>query len=51
MVFVEHMFGRLEQKDLQALVDYSKEAWINGKKAMYIMSDGSMHPSSYRKRK
>ena len=33
-------FGRLEQKDLQALVDYSKEAWINGKKAMYIMSDG-----------
>lgn len=33
-------FGRLEQKDLQALVDYSKEAWINGKKAMYVMSDG-----------
>jgi len=33
-------FGRLEQKDLQALVDYSKEAWINGKKAMYVMADG-----------
>ena len=33
-------FGRLEQKDLQALVDYSKEAWVNGKKAMYVMSDG-----------
>ena len=33
-------FGRLEQRDLQALVDYSKEAWINGKKAMYVMADG-----------
>tara|TARA_R110002110_G_scaffold65002_1_gene179484 strand:- start:116 stop:1117 length:1002 start_codon:yes stop_codon:yes gene_type:complete len=33
-------FGRLEQKDLQALLDYSKEAWINGKKSMYVMADG-----------
>ena len=33
-------FGRLEQRDLQALIDYSKEAWINGKKSMYVMADG-----------
>ncbi len=34
-------FNRLEQKDLQALLDYSKEAWITGKKAMYVMPDGT----------
>ena len=33
-------FNRLEQRDLQALIDYSKEAWINGKKSMYVMADG-----------
>jgi hypothetical protein len=32
-------FGELEQRDLQALLDYSKIAWINGKKAMYVLSD------------
>ena len=35
-------FSRLEQKDLQALLDYSKEAWITGKKTMYVMPDGTM---------
>jgi hypothetical protein len=35
-------FNRLEQRDLQALLDYSKEAWITGKKTMYIMPDGTL---------
>ena len=35
-------FARLEQKDMQALLDYSKEAWITGKKTMYVMPDGTM---------
>ena len=34
-------FSRLEQKDLQALLDYSKEAWVTGKKGMYVMPDGT----------
>jgi len=34
-------FGRLEQRDLQALLDYSKEAWLTGKKAMFVMPDGT----------
>jgi hypothetical protein len=34
-------FARLEQKDMQALLDYSKEAWITGKKSMYVMPDGT----------
>tara|TARA_R110000764_G_scaffold6792_4_gene25108 strand:+ start:3594 stop:5933 length:2340 start_codon:yes stop_codon:yes gene_type:complete len=34
-------FSRLEQKDMQALLDYSKEAWISGKKTMYAMPDGT----------
>ncbi len=34
-------FARLEQRDMQALLDYSKEAWIAGKKGMYVMSDGT----------
>jgi hypothetical protein len=34
-------FSRLEQRDLQALLDYSKEAWLAGKKGMYVMSDGT----------
>ena len=33
-------FSRLEQRDMQAMLDYSKEAWIAGKKGMYVMSDG-----------
>ena len=32
-------FSRFEQRDLQGLLDYSKEAWITGKKAMYVMPD------------
>ncbi|MGL4254648.1 MAG: hypothetical protein ACRCR2_11545, partial [Fusobacteriaceae bacterium] len=35
-------FSHFEQRELQGLLDYSKEAWINGKKAMYVMPDGSM---------
>tara|TARA_R110001606_G_scaffold348056_1_gene497527 strand:+ start:1825 stop:4203 length:2379 start_codon:yes stop_codon:yes gene_type:complete len=34
-------FSRLEQRDMQALLDYSKEAWLTGKKGMYVMSDGT----------
>jgi hypothetical protein len=34
-------FGRMEQRDLQALVDYSKEAWLSGKKTMFVMPDGT----------
>jgi len=34
-------FSRMEQRDMQALLDYSKEAWIAGKKGMYVMSDGT----------
>tara|TARA_R100001443_G_scaffold20560_1_gene32606 strand:+ start:1462 stop:3744 length:2283 start_codon:yes stop_codon:yes gene_type:complete len=34
-------FNRMEQRDIQALLDYSKEAWITGKKAMYVMPDGT----------
>jgi hypothetical protein len=34
-------FSRMEQRDLQALLDYSKEAWLIGKKGMYVMSDGT----------
>ena len=32
-------YSRFEQRDLQGLLDYSKEAWITGKKAMYVMPD------------
>ena len=32
-------FGRFEQRELQGLLDYSKEAWVNGKKGMYVMPD------------
>ena len=34
-------FSNFEQRELQGLLDYSKEAWLNGKKATYIMPDGS----------
>jgi len=34
-------FNRMEQRDLQSLIDYSKEAWLTGKKTMYMMSDGT----------
>ena len=32
-------FAQFEQRELQALLDYSKEAWVNGKKGMYVMPD------------
>lgn len=35
-------FNQFEQRELQGLLDYSKEAWLNGKKAMYIMPDGTL---------
>ena len=34
-------FERMEQRDFQALLDYSKEAWLTGKKSMYVMPDGT----------
>jgi hypothetical protein len=34
-------FERMEQRDFQALLDYSKEAWLGGKKGMYVMPDGT----------
>lgn len=34
-------FARLEQRDFQALLDYSKEAWRDGKKGMFVMPDGT----------
>lgn len=33
-------FEKFEESDMQGLLDYSKFAWINGKKGMYINSDG-----------
>ena len=33
-------FSYLEQRDMQALLDYSKQAWHTGKKAAYVMPDG-----------
>tara|TARA_R100001163_G_scaffold65077_1_gene61031 strand:+ start:1 stop:1695 length:1695 start_codon:yes stop_codon:yes gene_type:complete len=35
-------FARFEQRELQGLLDYSKEAWVNGKKGMYVMPDQSV---------
>jgi|TARA_R110000744_G_scaffold8270_1_gene27726 hypothetical protein len=34
-------FNRMEQRDMQALLDYSKEAWIKGKKTSFVMPDGT----------
>ena len=34
-------FNRMEQRDLQALLDYSKAAWHEGKKTTFIMPDGT----------
>ena len=34
-------FERMEQRDFQALLEYSKEAWLTGKKTMYVMPDGT----------
>ena len=35
-------FESFEQRDMQALLDYSKEAWATGKQAMYVMPDGTV---------
>jgi hypothetical protein len=35
-------FSQFEQKELQGMIDYSKVAWINGKKSMYVLPDGSI---------
>ena len=35
-------FAGVEQRDLQALLDYSKEAWVLGKEAQYVMPDGTV---------
>lgn len=32
----------LEEKDMQAILDYSKVAWVQGKKTSYIMPDGTV---------
>lgn len=47
------LFEQFKQRDLEGLLDYSKLAWINGKKASYVMPesagimyldiDGSLH--------
>jgi hypothetical protein len=35
-------FARFEQRELQGMLDYSKEAWISGKRSMYVMPDTTM---------
>ena len=35
-------FAHFEQRELQGMLDYSKEAWVNGKKGMYVMPDNTM---------
>ena len=35
-------YSRFEQRELQGLLDYSKEAWVNGKKGMYVMPDNTL---------
>ena len=35
-------FSQFEQRELQGLLDYSKEAWVTGKKGMYVMPDTTM---------
>lgn len=32
-------FSKFEEKDYQAMIDYSKIAWVNGKKAHYVLPD------------
>lgn len=34
-------YASLEERDLQCMLDYSQLAWINGKKAAYVMPDGT----------
>jgi hypothetical protein len=35
-------FSHFEQRELQGLLDYSKVAWVNGKKSMFVLPDGSV---------
>jgi hypothetical protein len=35
-------FEAFEERDMQALLDYSKEAWSTGKQGMYVMPDGTV---------
>lgn len=35
-------FANFEQRELQGLIDYSKVAWINGKKGMFVMPDNTL---------
>ena len=35
-------FSYFEERELRGLLDYSKEAWAKGKKAMYVMPDSSL---------
>ena len=36
-------FSTIEERDLQCMIDYSQLAWIDGKKAAYVMPDGTEH--------
>jgi len=35
-------FSNFEQRELQGLIDYSKVAWISGKKGMFVMPDNTL---------
>jgi hypothetical protein len=35
-------FSNFEQRELQGLIDYSKVAWVNGKKGMFVMPDNTL---------
>jgi hypothetical protein len=35
-------FANFERRELQGLIDYSKVAWINGKKGMFVMPDNTL---------
>ena len=35
-------FARFEQREIQGLLDYSKEAWVDGKRSTFIMPDTTM---------
>jgi hypothetical protein len=35
-------FSYFEERELRGLLDYSKEAWAKGKKAMYVMPDSTL---------
>lgn len=35
------LFEQFRKRDLEAMIDYSKIAWINGKKGSYVMPDSS----------